>query len=235
MLKNDGVISIAIGRSRMEKVWINKEVRWSDFVRRLSKTVRTRETVEEYRAMKKSQQDDIKDDGGFVGESLKDGRRKNTNVLERSIITLDADNVKKDLFKKIDEKLKCAYCIYSTHKHTKENPRLRIIIPLKRRISLDEYQAVSRKIAEDLGIDNFDSTTFEALRLMYWPSTSIDGEYVFKYNDAKWLDPDEILKRYVSWSDISSWVKNEKEEKYIKTQTKKQGNPLEKKGVIGAF
>lgn len=120
MLKNDGVIHIAAGRNRKEKIWVNKEMKWSELVEKLSSTIRTHETVEEYKAMTKQEQDDIKDVGGFVGGSLKDGRRKNTHVISRSLITLDADHVKDDLLYKIDEKLKCAYCIYSTHKHTKK-------------------------------------------------------------------------------------------------------------------
>lgn len=235
MLKNDGVIHIAVGRNRKEKVWVNKEMKWSELVEKLSNTIRTHETTLEYKAMTKQEQDDIKDVGGFVGGSLKDGRRKNIHVINRSLITLDADHVKDDLLFNIDEKLNCAYCLYSTHKHTKENPRLRIVIPLKRAVSPDEYQAVSRKVAEDLGLDNFDSTTFEAARLMYWPSTSKDGEYIFKVYDEKWLDPDDILQRYPNWRDTSFWPRHEKEEKIIKRETEKQGNPLEKSGIIGAF
>lgn len=235
MLKHDGVINIAVGRNRKEKTWVNKEMKWSELVEKLSNTIRTHETVEEYKEMPKAEQDDIKDVGGFVGGSLKDGRRKNTHVINRGLITLDADHVKDDLLSKIDEKLNCAYCLYSTHKHTKENPRLRIVIPLKRVVSPDEYQAVSRKVAEDLGLDNFDSTTFEAARLMFWPSTSMDGEYIFKVYDEKWLDPDDILQRYPNWRDTSFWPRHEREEKIIKKETEKQGNPLDKSGIVGAF
>ena len=60
--------------------------------------------------------------------------------------------------------------LYSTHKHTSEHPRLRLIIPLSRNVSPDEYTAVERKV------ELFDDTTYEPSRLMYWPSTSSDGE-----------------------------------------------------------
>ncbi|WP_078696999.1 hypothetical protein [Caloramator quimbayensis] len=106
---------------------------------------------------------------------------------------------------------------------------------MKRSVLPDEYEAVSRMIVQDLGIDNFDSTTFEAARLMYYPSTSIDGEYFFKFNDDIWLNPDDVLKRYENWRDTSLWPKGEKEEKAIKKECVRQGNPVEKEGVIGAF
>jgi putative DNA primase/helicase len=34
--------------------------------------------------------------------------------------------------------------------------------------------------AKEVGIDMFDDSTYEANRLMYWPSTSVNGEYVFQ-------------------------------------------------------
>ena len=33
--------------------------------------------------------------------------------------------------------------------------------------------------AEEIGIELFDDTTYEPSCLMYWPSTSSDGEFVF--------------------------------------------------------
>jgi hypothetical protein len=44
-------------------------------------------------------------------------------------------------------------CIYSTHKHTSEKPRLRLIIPLSRTVTADEYMAIGRMIASDIGIE----------------------------------------------------------------------------------
>ena len=41
--------------------------------------------------MPKPKQDQIKDVGGFIGGSLKDGRRKAENVTERQLVALDAD------------------------------------------------------------------------------------------------------------------------------------------------
>mgnify|MGYP000535598335 CR=1 FL=1 len=52
-----------------------------------------------------------------------------------------------------------------------------MLIPLKREISEEEYPAVARMVAKEIGIDLFDDTTYEASRLMYWPSTSANGEF----------------------------------------------------------
>ncbi len=37
-------------------------------------------------------------------------------------------------------------------------------------VNTDEYTAVSRRVGADIGIDYLDDTTYEAHRLMYWPS-----------------------------------------------------------------
>ena len=125
--------------------------------------------------------------------------------------------------------------IYSTHKHTPEKPRLRLIIPLSRNLSPDEYVAVARKVAEDIGIELFDDTTYEPSRLMYWPSTSVDGEFVFRDIEGEILNPDVVLSRYQDWRDSSQWPVSSRQQAVVKREMKKQADPLEKDGVIGAF
>lgn len=232
---HDVDIHIAIGKSRYEKQWQNKTMKWSAFLDKLKDSYRTRETMSEYLKMSKKQQDEIKDIGGFVGGSLKDGRRLDTNVLSRSLITLDVDYAKDDFWDDIDMLYVHACCLYSTHKHRTGNARFRLIIPMTREVSAEEYEAIARKVADGFGIDQFDDTTYQASRLMYWPSTPADGNYVFHYLDAPILDPDEILSQYQDWKDISFWPMSSRVMEIKKKMAKKQGDPLEKDGLIGAF
>jgi len=44
---------------------------------------------------------------------------------------------------------------------------------------------VGRKVAKEIGIDLFDDTTYEPERLMYWPSTSRNGELIKKANKGQ--------------------------------------------------
>ena len=99
----------------------------------------------------------------------------------------------------------------------------------------DEYQAVARTIAGDLGIDFFDDTTYQPHRLMYWPSAPQDGEYVFKLLDELWIDPDMILGRYEDWRDILYWPESSRVTSDRKKIADKQGDPREKSGIVGAF
>lgn len=226
-------MKIAVGNSRMEKFWKNREFSWDELTNRLGKTYRTSETVQEYRNMPKAQQDAVKDIGGFVGGSLKDGRRKRGHVELRSVLTLDADYARTDFWSCVKEKYTC--CIYSTHKYTEEKPRLRLVILLKRPVSEEEYPAVARMTAKDIGLEMFDDTTYEPTRLMYWPSTSADGEFVFEKSDAGALDPDKILARYKDWRDSSQWPVSDRQRKLMKSSLEKQADPLEKLGIVGAF
>lgn len=228
-------MKIAVGNSRMDKKWKNREISWEELCQKVSVTIRTTETVEEYRKLKKGSQDSIKDVGGFVGGQLKEGRRKNGMVLCRSMLTLDMDYGKPGIWDQIVllHDFKC--CVYSTHKHTPDNPRLRMIIPLSREITEEEYPAVARMVAKEIGIDLFDDTTYEACRLMYWPSTSTNGEFFFQTKDGPELDPDVYLSRYADWRDASTWPVSSRQSEAVRRSISQQADPLTKPGIIGAF
>jgi len=228
-------MKIAVGNSRMDKKWKNREITWEDFCAKVSTTIRTTETVEEYRKLKKGSQDSIKDVGGFVGGFLREGRRKNGTVACRSMLTLDMDYGKPGIWEEITmlHSFKC--CVYSTHKHTPEKPRLRMIIPLAREISEEEYPAVARMVAKEIGIDLFDDTTYEACRLMYWPSTSANGEFFFDTVDGEDLDPDAYLAKYDDWHDASTWPVSSRQSEAVRKSIAQQADPLTKPGVVGAF
>ena len=228
-------MKIAYGNSRMDKKWKNTDISWEAFCSRVKTTQRTTETVEEYRKMRKGGQDSIKDVGGFVGGHLKDGRRKKGNVLSRSMLTLDMDYGTSTIWEEISTFFPYQCCIYSTHKHTPEHPRLRLIIPLFRDVGEEEYAAVSRMVAKEIGIDLFDDTTYEPERLMYWPSTSRNGIFVYEEKDGSILDPDEFLNKYDDWRDTSTWPVSSRQSEVLDRSLKEQADPLSKEGVIGTF
>lgn len=236
-IENDGSLIISLGKSRFETAWRNTSINWSELLAKLKKSLMTHETHAEYMKMSKDQQDKIKDIGGFVGGHLKDGHRRNGSVLSRQIITLDLDFPPVDLWKQLmnNLELECAMAVYSTHKHTEAKPRLRLIIPLDREVTPDEYEAIARKVAEKVGIDFFDDTTFQPTRLMYWPSHCADVEPFFKYYDSDFLSADAVLSEYPDWMDTSFWPVSSRIDTLVRKQADKAGDPLTKPGIIGAF
>ncbi|CEQ10402.1 virulence-associated protein e [[Clostridium] sordellii] len=237
-MKHDKLINIAIGRSRKEINYVNKSISYLDFINNyLKDTKYTKENYKKYINFSKDIQDNIKDVGGFVGGFLKDGKRRKETVINRSLVTLDADFAYENMIEDIEKNCDFAMCIYTTHKHTKENPRFRIVIPLSDEVDPIEYEAIARKLAFNIGIDYFDDTTYSPSRLMYFPSTSKDGDYVFKIIDKAWLNPKDILNSYENYKDESSWPFSSRTKKKVinsNTNTPKE-NPRLKEGIIGAF
>lgn len=228
-------IKVSIGNSRMEKKWRLTEMELEDFRDRIFQTKVTAETVAEFKKMPKAQQDAIKDIGGFVLGTLKGGRRKKDCVLTRSALSLDMDYASPEVIEQVEMFFFFHCYFYSTHKHTPEAPRLRLIIPLSREVGPDEYMAVARKVAEEIGIEQFDDTTYEPSRLMYWPSTSSDGEFVAQEIDGDLLDPDTILAKYTDWHNTAEWPVSRRQQIIVQREIKKQADPLTKAGMVGAF
>lgn len=234
-LNNDFSIDLATAHSRIAKKWRNRHWLWSELLQRCSETKRTGETAAEYARMSKEEQSNVKDVGGFVGGYLSGGIRKNSNVMYRTVATLDIDYGTVNVWDDFTMAFGFAAMIYSTHKHSSKTPRYRLVFPLSRQVSPAEYEPLCRKIAAEIGIDLFDDTTYELPRLFYWPSTSKDADFVFDYQDGPACDVDDILSQYVDYKDVSAWPLSSREGDVIAHEIKKQGDPTEKPGVIGAF
>lgn len=236
-LQHDKQLNVVIGNSRKATAWNPLTLTVSELYSRLETPMRGTETIAEYLALSKNDQDVRKDIGGFVGGRLNGPRRKADAVLDRCIVTLDFDNIPPYGADKILSTLDAAsygYCVYSTRKHRPEAPRLRIVVVTDRDMTPDEYDAVSRRLAADIGITMADPTTFEANRLMYWPSCCSDGEYIFKYEDRPFLSVEATLARYTDWHDWTERPQVPGANNYQKLAVR-QGDPESKPGLIGAF
>ena len=226
---------ISIANNRQAKTWVNKEITWEKLVEKLSTTQKTVESLEEFLAMKKSEQDEIKDVGGFVLGHLKQGLRRVGHVLCRSGITLDMDFATPGIIHHVKANLPYSGCVYGTHKYSSDKPRLRLIFPLSRDVSEEEYEPVARMLAKKIGMDLFDDSTYEANRMMFWPSTPSNIDYYFEYWDGQSVDPDKVLAEYNDWHDISTWPTSSRQSVVIKSNAKRQADPLTKKGIVGVF
>ena len=236
-LVHDRQLNISVGTSRKDTSWKPQTISIGDLWDRLKSPARGVETLTQYLALKKAQQDDLKDVGGFVAGTLNGGHRKAGAVTGRDMVTLDFDTIPPygtdGILQAIDN-MGCGFCVYSTRKHMPTAPRLRILIPLDRTVTADEYEPIARHIAAQIGIQMADPTTFQPSRLMYWPSCSADGEYIFKYKDAPLIMADQILATYTDWHDFTSWPQVPGAVSYQKLAMK-QGDPDTKPGVVGAF
>lgn len=231
-------LTISAAGSRHSTHWQPQVIYWSELVERLRTATRGTETLAQYLAMPKSQQDDLKDVGGFVAGALAGGRRKAGAVTGRDVITLDLDSIPAggtaDVLRRLDA-LGCAYAVYSTRKHEEAKPRLRALVPTDRTMTADEYEPLARKLAAIIGIELCDPTTFQATRLMYWPSCSADSQYVFTYGDKPFLSADGVLSMYADWRNWQEWPQVPGASQVHVRLAAKQGDPTTKPGVVGAF
>lgn len=237
MLINDRRITITVGASRKATVWRPQVLLLSEFFERLRTPARGTETMAEYLDLSKGQQDDLKDVGGYVAGTLAGTRRKAGAVTGRDVITLDLDNIpsgETDQTAARVAALGCGYCIYSTRKHMPSSPRLRVLLPLDRTCSADEYEPCARRMAEWIGMELCDPSTFEASRLMYWPSVCKDGQYVYYAEDKPLLSVDGLLATYSDWRDTTAWPAVPGAVSPARLAAR-QGDPLTKKGPVGAF
>ena len=230
-------LDISFGKCRADTNWKTEYLTWDEFVAKLQKVRRTKETIAEYDKMSNNDRGKVKDGPAFVGGLVRGGRRKKANVDTRSLITLDADHVKKDDDFIFSVELVLggyAYVIYSTHSHREGGQKYRLIIPTDRVMNPDEYAAVSRKIAEQIGMGFFDKTTFDVHRLMYLPSCSKDAKPVLEVAEGEALEVDTILSQYEDWKDPLQWPRH-KGDKAKRESALRMEDPRKKDNVVGSF
>lgn len=234
----NAICKVALCNRRTNSRYKNQEKPWQWLKDRNRVPVRTTETVEEYPKLPKAERDALKDQGGFVGGWLREGIRKNGNVILRSVGALDADNIPADVnFPALVRATMSGieWFLYSTHKHVPAAPRYRLVFPFDREVSEEEYPALMRQVAYDLGMDFFDDSTYQANRMMYWASCPSNGEFVFEESSGCALPADHYLRRYEDWRDTSQWPTSSRESEVVKKSASAQEDPLNKEGIVGVF
>ncbi|MBO6293402.1 MAG: hypothetical protein J6N51_14280 [Selenomonas sp.] len=226
-------LAFCLGNSRSAAVWHPTKMTIEALEERLKTPIRTAETSAEYHAMKKNEKDAVKDKGGFLAGTLKGTRRKKSEVVSRSMIAIDADKLKQGCFDEFD--FKHYAIIYTTHTHTAEAPRARILLPLTRDVTPDEYNAIARFLADEIGMAMIDPCSFEINQLMYWPTCSSDGEYICRRYEGEWLDPDAFLASHPDWQDCTTLPTAPAEKEAMARERKKQADPMDKEGMVGTF
>lgn len=232
MMRN---LAIAYGNNRQAKTWVNKTIKFDELKERLRVTIRTTESAEEYARMSKAQRDVAKDHGGFVAGVLEGGRRKIDTVASRSMLSLDGDRIDAAFLENYETLCPYTSVLYTTHSSTEEKPRGRVVIPLTRDITPEEFVALSRYVADMFGIDFFDECSYQPNQMMYWPSTPANGTFVYKETNGGWLDPDDILGQHPEWTDPTRLPTSSRESKANTVAQLKVQDPLTKEGVVGLF
>ncbi len=226
---------ISVGRSRLQPSIERKSVSWEVLVKRLMKYQLLDITYDEYLELDREAQSHIKDVGYFVGGQFNGNFRHLDKMQFRCCITLDIDHIDSFDIDAIRETYKFyEYVVHSTLKHCELSPRLRLVLPLLKEIKPEQYEPIARAMANMLGMDCFDDTTFQPARIMFWPAVSSDGDIFKHHNKGQFVNADKWLDLYDDWTDFAEWPHSSRVPA-VRPSGKKAEDPLTKKGIIGAF
>lgn len=234
--------TLSVAGSSASLKWATVKYTWSDFLERLNRDIRSTETMRDFDRLDRTARANLKDVGGYMAGELSGARRLKSAVLSRSMITLDVDYADSLFPVEFETRFPgVAAVIYNTRSDREKSRRFRVVIPFAEEVQdAAQYEAAARKMAELLGIDLFDPTTFQAERMMYWQSLSSDQPKVFEVFEGEPISAEYLLSLYGNneeWRDIRNWAfksDQEKETRAIVSKAMAQ-NPREKSGLVGAF
>ena len=234
--------TLSVAGSSASLKWSTVRYTWEDFLERLNRDIRSTETMRDFDRLDRTARANLKDVGGYMAGELSGARRLKSAVLSRSMITLDVDYADSLFPVEFDTRFPgVAAVIYNTRSDREKSRRFRVVVPFAEEVQdAAQYEAAARKMAELLGIDLFDPTTFQAERMMYWQSLSSDQPKVFEVFEGEPISAEYLLSLYGNneeWRDIRNWAfksDQEKETRAIVSKAMAQ-NPREKAGLVGAF
>lgn len=132
----------------------------------------------------------------FVGGYFSGTERKEANLVERTMLTLDADEVGMSLEAlelELMMSLDCAFVAYSTYSHTSEKPRIRIVVPLSKGVTSAQYRILSDVVGKQLGIP-LDACSYKPNQVMYMPSCPDITEAWSLKQDGEPLDVETVVE-----------------------------------------
>lgn len=245
-------IDISTGSSRLCQQWRQETMDWEQFAERCARFTVTGCTAAEYAAMDNDSRSRAKDVGGFVGGTLKDGIRKKANALMRSLVTLDLDGGGFDPEALLDDMERSGVegVIYSTHSHTEERPRVRVVVPLAQPLPAADYAAAAMQLVSDLGwTDYVDTSCYDVVHLFYWPAHPQGAAEYYAHAHGKpyecaaetpWAASDGVSdeRRAVIPPSAKGEPTDEETRQAaaaLQSLATKAGDPLEKGGAVGEF
>ena len=204
-------------------------------------------TPDQYLKLSKDEQFQRKSKPGFfVSAEFEGGKRKRTHVGKHSMICLDMDEVTPEQMEHVHSEMSeifgYEFFAHTTRKSNATAPRWRFIFPLKRRVTNEEWEAISRIIAQkvledpDESMDAIDDVSFRYSQVMFLPSLSYNQKFETIDNEGELVDPDAILADFDGdWTDATQLPYSPSRGRKLASKTLKADPPREKPGVIGAW
>lgn len=173
--------------------------------------------------------------GWYVPAEFDPVYRDSQNFVARHAITFDFDHVTIDTWGDVINAWDhTEFAMYTTYSHTPETPRFRVVMPLSRPAGFDEFQAVARWVATDVGVELVARESFVPAQMMFAPARRLGGLFTSHLNPGEWLNVDAVLAEYDSWTDTASWPRR-KDGDPVHAAAAEKIDPRDKPGIIGEF
>lgn len=180
--------------------------------------------------------------GWYCAAEFQPVYRDSKNLLSRHAVCLDYDTITAEDVKSIRSALSSyAHAIYTTWSHSAERPRIRVVLPLSRPCSADEFCAVSRRVAAHAGIELASRESHVPAQMMFMPAKKPGASFSGRINKGekiedgseRWINVDTILAGYADWTDRTSWPHRADGDSTHHGATAQP--PEEKPGLIGLW
>ena len=240
------IVSWAFGAGANLAKAKNHKDSWGRLKKMLRTTLRTNETYKTYMSLNRDEQLRLKSTNGWISGAQCDGEWRNLrNVKPRDLMTLDLDYPRESFWDMLDAGVQWVAQFESialtTRSHAPDAQRYRMVIPMARMVSPEEYGPLVRIVAylidgEQQPMKQVDKVSARKAQMMFLPTSSKDGEFKVMETEGRLLDPDEI---FAYWRetvgdpmDISLLPLFDGEEK-LRKHADKAEDPWLKPGMIG--
>ena len=130
--------------------------------------------------------------------------RGKANVIDRCAVVLDyddADNKGIEALMEGVEALGVRSVVHSTYTSTPDEPRARVVIPLKNVVAPGDYRNLCKALMSHLNMVTWDESCAQAEQAMYMPAKPIGGDYWAKEMEGPLMDGLEWLKAHTPASE----------------------------------
>lgn len=216
----DRLLTVSLGTTSLAVIVSVKQLTWAAFAKWLTEMP--------------PEHDDKAARGWYCPVEFSPAYRDSDNFVARHALTFDFDHVGLDTWQRVKETWSgLAFAMYTTWSHTEAKPRFRVVLPLSRPATYDEFQAVARRVATDMDIELFARESFTPSQMMFAPTRKRGGMYRGYINQGDWLNVDEVLAEYKDWTDHTKWPHRKDGDGVHKAGL--NVSPLDKEGVVGSF
>jgi putative DNA primase/helicase len=214
-------IEAARGQGNQGKLGKSEQLTFSDLEAMVAAPVLADITAEAFHALPKSRnkankdvpltRSDLKEADPFISFGAYTGKTRDLDSLKyRTALTLDFDKDVAPALRKLRMgavQVPFAYVWHTTRSHMPDEPRFRVVVPLSRDVSKEEYTALTPEVVKLFGVPA-DAVSARPAQMMYLPVRNEDAIYLHGAEAGDgYLNPDYYLNGVEVQSGVIDAVK----------------------------